>query len=224
MHITFRDGGAALAAFFVAIGAQAAMSRWPDYKDVWEVVFYISAAFVSAIVILWVKDACCVVQTWLKSRSQPAVSPWPMTETSSQWKPVVGGTIDLNLPNPLLKIDEPSKEFISVENAVTLVNDKLWGTPYAETILGWSKGYSEENDQIAMAGRVLSGVITLYGVKSLTSVRRPIDTSSLEVTMAEWTDRGSILRKMNTKQVLYSELAFKKSDVDEFIERTLRGD
>jgi hypothetical protein len=121
------------------------------------------------------------------------------------------------------RADEPLDEFIPVREAVIQVNDALHGTPFAETILGWSEGYSKDDEKIAMAGRVLSHEIALHGVKPLTSIRRPIDINTIEITMAEWTNGGSILRKMNTKEVLYSDLAFKKHDIEAFVQRTLRG-
>jgi uncharacterized membrane protein YhiD involved in acid resistance len=114
-------------------------------------------------------------------------------------------------------------EFVSVKDAITYVNDRFHGTANADWLLAWMDG-NPSKDKIALAANILVHDVMLYGAKEFKSVREPIGTKSLEFMMAEWTEDGSILRKMNTKQILYSQLAFKKKELDAFIKRTLRGE
>lgn len=110
-------------------------------------------------------------------------------------------------------------EFLAPLDAVVLVNDHLIGTPYQETISEWAKGHATENDRVAMAANVLSREVQLYGSLPMMTVRVPVATEKLEIVMAEWTDNATVLRRMNTKEALYTRLAFRKSDLEVFINK-----
>jgi len=115
-------------------------------------------------------------------------------------------------------------EFIPVKDAVILVNDRLHGTANEKYLLNWTDSYPSEAEKIEFGARMLSHNVDLYGTKPLKTVRERIDTSSIDMTMADWRGEGTQIRKMNTKEVMYDNLAFKRLELEAYIESILRGE
>lgn len=112
------------------------------------------------------------------------------------------------------------EDFIAPKDAITMVNDRLHGTGHADILLTWMKNAYSEQEKIALAAQMLSGLgVTLYGIAPFKSVREPVDTTR-ELELPKWTD--SAVYKANGEELLYSQLAFKKRDVESFIDRSLR--
>ncbi|MFN0061314.1 MAG: hypothetical protein ACKVPX_02175 [Myxococcaceae bacterium] len=120
------------------------------------------------------------------------------------------------------RISDPADEFVPVRDAIVMVNDRLYDTEWGTMFRGWGQD-ENETDRITIGARMLSSEIPLYGKEPLSETRRPIPVESIDVTMADWLKDGDTIRKMNTKAVLYSGLAFKRADLEALIERVRSG-
>jgi len=126
--------------------------------------------------------------------------------------------------SPAEPINQQINEFISTKDAVTLVNDRLFDTSYGEVLRGFQDKNGSEDDNICTAASILTGDIQLYGVQPLSTIRRPINADQYDTEFGRWTDGGSVLRRKDTNKVLYSDLAFKKADLEAFIARQLASE
>jgi hypothetical protein len=111
-------------------------------------------------------------------------------------------------------------EFVSARDAVEMVNSALydidgWGQ--------WIKAANEQGDMspLLMGASMLSNRISIYGKPPGVADLKPVD-KDVHWEMGRWSDDLSrMVRRNRPDQVLYSDLAFKRADLDGLIKSEL---